>query len=287
MTLELKKVVHSELDVTQKFLFLDDQKRAIEISYIDNGTGKDILCVPSQHGCRQGCLFCHLTDLKADYAFDVKDTDLVEAVGRVREELGLGTERPLLISYMGAGEPVSAHVENLFESMKALQQTHPKIRFGLATTLPDGYEEEFIFLGKLVRDSRINLKVHLSLHFTQDIQRQKWMPKAGRIKPSLDLLEWYRDYTGNAVEIHYTLIDWINDQDQDIAELDRLLGHRNITLKLLEFNPKSGLVAKPSDKAEKFIQALSPKIVVEAYTPPGRDIGASCGQFDLDFYRSR
>lgn len=284
--LELKNIVHSELDPTQKFLFLNDEKKALEVSYIDNGTGKDIICVPTQHGCSQGCLFCHLTDLGASRVGDVLNTDIVEAVQKVREELGLGTERPLLISYMGAGEPLCTQVEDLYESMKELSKIHPKIRFALSTTLPEGYEEEFIFLGKLVKEAGINLKIHLSLHFTQDIQRQKWLPKTGRIKPSLDLLEWYRDYTGNAVEIHYTLIDWINDRDQDIAELDLLLGRRSITLKLLEFNPKSGLNAKPSGKAEKFTKALSPNFVVEVYTPPGRDIGASCGQFDLDSYRN-
>ena len=57
----LKQRVSSKLDTTQKFLYTTDSGKVLEISYIDKNDGKDILCAPTQSGCTQGCLFCHMT----------------------------------------------------------------------------------------------------------------------------------------------------------------------------------------------------------------------------------
>lgn len=280
--LTLKDRVSSTLDKTQKFLFTTVYGHVLEISYIDKDDGKDIICVPTQSGCDQGCLFCHMTGTGV-VPVNLDALEIVTGVDEVRAILGLTGEKPLLVSYMGCGEPL-CNPQETFHSMRLLHKSIPKIRFAMATILPKDSEEAFIQLGKQIKFENMNLKVHLSLHFMDDLSRSRWMPSTSGLRPSLDLLRWYRNYTGNRVEIHYTPIDTINDSEQAMILLAECVG-RDIPVKLLQFNPKKGLKSDPSRKIEFLQKCLSTRNVVnETYTPPGRDIGASCGQFDVKFY---
>jgi hypothetical protein len=58
----------------------------------------------------------------------------------------------------------------------------------------------------------------------------------------------------------------------------------------LHFNERKAIDAKgtPDTKA-KLLESMFPDtgIEVEYYTPPGLDIGASCGQFLLDYYKAK
>ena len=280
--IELLHRVYSSVDKTQKFIFKSYLNHILEISYIDKDDGKDILCVPTQSGCNQGCLFCHMTgsNIPVD---NLNHFELTESIRETVNLLKLDENKPRLISYMGCGEPLCNPL-NMLISMNHLNTTHTNIRFGLATILPKDSEEAFINFGKRIKEHKLNVKVHLSLHFTNDQQRHKWLPASGDILPSLDLLRWYRDYTGNKIEIHYTAIDGVNDNYDDAYRLHGLT--EGIPVKLLQFNPKDGLKSEPSNGTGAFTLWLDNKAGTEIYTPPGRDIGASCGQFDLEYYKA-
>lgn len=276
--------IKSSLDKTRKFLYENEFSQILEVSHIDKDDGKDIICAPTQSGCTQGCLFCHMTGSGVD-AIGLSPKDMVDGVLGVYYDLDLWTNtKPLLVSFMGCGEPLCNSV-NLAQALVSLRQAVPYSRFALATILPKGSEEDFIKLGRFVKDHGINLKIHLSLHFTDDTLRLKWMPYAGLIMPSLDLLRWYHNFTGNNVEIHYTPIQGVNDTDTDVLKLKEMVGEY-IPIKLLQFNPKPGLKSVPSDKVDSMCNRMDTyDMTYETYTPPGRDIGASCGQFDLSYYQ--
>ena len=53
--------IYSKIDKVVKYVF-EYNKQIVELSYIDNGTGKDIICVPTHTMCNLGCKFCHTTD---------------------------------------------------------------------------------------------------------------------------------------------------------------------------------------------------------------------------------
>ena len=281
----LQQAVESKLDKTKKFLFkVKRDNTTLEVSHIDKDDGKDIICVPTQMGCNQGCLFCHMTGSRISVV-NLSSIAIYDAVCAVREHQGMTGEKPLLISYMGCGEPL-CNAARLRTSMRILQRDIPKVRFALATIMPKGCEAEWIRLGKFVKELSIDLKIHLSLHFTEDEVRERWLPSAGKIGPSLHLLNWYRDFTGNKTEIHYAPIKEFNDTPADALALAKLVG-RNTVVKLLQFNEKPGLAveASPDCNLENFESDLMVYgIATERYTPPGRDIGASCGQFDLQAY---
>tara|TARA_R110000772_G_scaffold17946_3_gene50090 strand:+ start:202823 stop:203680 length:858 start_codon:yes stop_codon:yes gene_type:complete len=279
---EFKYKKNSEIDKTIKYVFHIDGQ-VVEFSYIDNGTGKDIICVPCQTMCNMSCTFCHLTD----YVGKIKLNDLHwmtinEGVHHVVNDLGLG-DRELLISYMGCGEPLD-NLSFVMTSIKELKRDFTNIRFGMATMLPKKRFVEFFKLMDMVQREKINLKIHLSLHFTNDVDRLQWMPAAMGIEASLDSLNLYQVVTKNKTEIHYTIMDGVNDSFEDIEFLGDNI-HKDTTIKFMMYSEKESLDAKKvnADKLALLMDFLKNRgMIVEYYEPPGNDVGASCGQFLLE-----
>lgn len=282
----LLKTIKSELDETTKFIFKSDNGFVVEFSYINKNDGKDIICVPSQTMCNIGCKFCHTTDYIGKIKTEnLRGDEILEGVLYIIKELNLNQE-VLLISYMGCGEPL-CNVENVVWSMNAIKQMNKDryVRFAVATCIPKSHWLQFFKFISDIRD--LPVKLHLSLHYTIDSHRQEWMPKSLDILPSLSAIDFYKKTTGNPVEIHYTLIEGVNDTEQDAILLSNFLKDKDINVKFLFYNKKDSLKAEasPRNKLTTFRRYLDKyNIQHEYYIPPGLDIGASCGQFLLDYY---
>jgi 23S rRNA (adenine2503-C2)-methyltransferase len=286
--MELLDRVKSSQDLTVKYIFKLEDGLIMETTYIDNLTGKDIICVSCQTMCAMGCTFCHLTDYIGILKLrNITSEEIVESVDFVCNDLNLKDKnRTLLISYMGSGEPF-LNLNFVMDSIIDLMGQYEHIRFGLATSLPKGQWEGVFKLAKVVKDHEIPLKLHLSLHYTNDIDRNKMMPNALDIKASIAALEFYKQITGNAVEIHYTMIKDVNDGKNDAYTLSDLLKYRGIPVKFLRFNSKESNVNEGAEKKTiySFREFLfGSGIETEYYEPPGKDVGASCGQFLFDQY---
>lgn len=287
------KTIESKLDATLKYIFKTDNEFVVEISYINKNDGKDIICLPCQTMCNVGCKFCHTTDyigkIKAN---NLTAEEMIESVQYViNNENIVKNNRTLLISFMGCGEPIY-NIDNIFETMKTLKNDLekdgvPYVRFAIATAIPKNKAEEFFRLTFLIHKNKLPVKIHLSLHYTVEPIRKDWMPNSLEIIPSLSAVDFYKKLTGNRVEIHYTLIDGVNDTEQDAILLVNFLKDKGINIKFLFFNEKESLDyhASKTDKLGIFRQYLDKyRIEHEYYIPPGLDIGASCGQFLLDYY---
>lgn len=287
--MKLLEKIKSNKDKTIKYVFQLNDGILTEATYIDNNTGKDIICISSQTMCAMGCTFCHLTDYIGKLKLrNLNRWEITEPVDYIYDDLKLkDNNRTLFISYMGVGEPL-LNVENVIESMILLKTHYTNIRFGLATSLPKGQWKNIFTLANDVKYHEIPLKVHLSLHYTNNEQRNKMMPNATNIKASIAALEFYKEITGNPVEIHYTLIKDMNDSRQDIAWLIYFLEKRDIPVKFLRFNSKESNEQEGAElkQIEVFRNALEERnITTEYYEPPGKDVGASCGQFLFDKYK--
>jgi 23S rRNA (adenine2503-C2)-methyltransferase len=286
--MELLKQIKSTEDKTIKYIFKLHDGLIVETTYIDNNTGKDIICVPCQTLCGMGCTFCHLTDYVGELKLrNLTKHEIIETIEHIIADLKLmDKNRPLLISYMGSGEPLLNSTE-VIDSMIMLMSNYDNIRFGLATSLPRSNWLGFFKLTDRVKDNKIPLKIHLSLHYTTDKQRGEFMPNSLEIKSSIQALGFYRELTGNPIEIHYTLIKDINDHVRDVIVLKNLLFGYDIPIKFIRFNSKE---SNPNEGAEK--QTIADfrflleefGISTEYYEPPGKDVGASCGQFLMDEY---
>lgn len=106
------------------------------------------------------------------------------------------------------------------------------------------------------------------------------MPSALVAKTGMNLVNEYAETTKQPVEIHYTLIDGVNDQQEDIDGLLELV-NTNVLIKLLRFSPyKNEPTLFESNRVSWFKDTLERNgYTIEVYCSPGRDINASCGQF--------
>ena len=277
--ISFNKKVASKEDATIKYIF-DVNGQMVEFSYIDNGTDKDIICVPCQTMCNMKCTFCHLTDhIGKIPTKNLHNLEITEGIEFIIEDLKLG-KRTLLISFMGSGEPL-ANIDNIIDTMVMLNRYYPNIRFGLATMLPKKYSHEFHKLMFEVIKYDLKVKLHLSMHFVDDEQRKEWMPSALGLEPSILMLKLYRSLTGNPIEVHYTIMKDVNDTRYHLDNLHRMVDNQT-TIKFMMFSEKESLdvVKSDEDRLEKEMKWLKNEgKIVEYYKPPGNDIGSSCGQF--------
>jgi Predicted Fe-S-cluster redox enzyme len=114
------------------------------------------------------------------------------------------------------------------------------------------------------------------------------MPRSLEIVPSLAAMNFYHKITNNHIEIHYALIDGINDTKDDVKRLSDLLAGKEFNVKFLFYNEKETIEAHASNKKKyeefSFYLEMFGGIQTEYYIAKGLDIGASCGQFLMDYY---
>jgi adenine C2-methylase RlmN of 23S rRNA A2503 and tRNA A37 len=145
------------------------------------------------------------------------------------------------------------------------------------------------------------IKLHFSLHSPIDKDRYNLIPGTKvSVEEALAYLLHYRDIvtknmvimnnyklfhrTDEPIEIHYTLIKGVNDSEEQLEELKRLLSYYKIPIKFIRFNPINEL--EISDSEKYWVNELSkiPNLRVKTYSPPGREIGSSCGEFTKHYY---
>jgi 23S rRNA (adenine2503-C2)-methyltransferase len=285
--MKLLETVKSRHDSTVKYIF-ESQGQILEFSYIDNGTGKDIVCVPTQTGCSLGCQFCYLSDVDLKVR-NLDVNEITEPVDEITRSLP-DRKKTLLVSYMGCGEPM-LNMDSVYRSMIAIRKTwaqvYETVRFGMATLLPKNCWTALNTLADTVKDAGLKLKVHLSLHSPYDDVRHFLMPAAANVQDAVKALRNYREVTGNSVEIHYALMYKVNDRNIDAVGMVGLLKKDKIPVKFLVYNEKPTATSwlRRSACVAGFRATLGANgIPTEFYEPPGSDIGASCGQFLLDYY---
>ena len=64
-----------------------------------------------------------------------------------------------------------------------------------------------------------------------------------------------------------------------------LLNRYSIPIKFLTFNPKDDM--QISNNQEHWLDVLKtelPSLVIKTYSPPGKQIGSSCGEFTKHYY---
>lgn len=288
--MKLLEKLHSKQDATIKYIFQLDDRLIIEVSYINKNDDKDIICVPTQTSCQMKCKFCHITE-HADKIIhrNITHHEIWESVHTIYHDLNLHSST-LLISYMGLGEPI-LNYENVIISMINIRAKYEclfkTVRFAIASIIPYYTKSRFENFIECIAKLNIDVKVHLSLHFTNDKVRTAWIPNSSDIYDSIKLLERYMKLTGNKTEIHYALIDSVNDTSYDVLKLCDILQDNKIPVKFLIYNEKASLAERASSVEvyhmfEKGLKSFG--IKSEYYIPPGQDIKCSCGQFALENY---
>ena len=280
--------IGSKKDNAYKYIFLLDNNLIVEATFIDKGDGKYIICMPNQTGCIMKCKFCFLTDLENIKTYNIGVGNLIHIVDiiindlNIKEDIKTG-KKSLLLSFMGSGEPL-CNYRNILNAIWLIKNEYKNVRDAIATIMNDF--KLFDRFSQMVKLLNLDVKVHLSMHYTDDRVREQWMPKAGNLYQSIYKLKQYE----GKKEIHYTLIKDVNDTIEDINILiDEFKSNPDITIKFLRFNPKDSedSIGTDENKIQEIVKYMKMNIVneIEVYTPPAGDVGGSCGQFLLDYYK--
>jgi adenine C2-methylase RlmN of 23S rRNA A2503 and tRNA A37 len=252
-----------DVDKTEKFVF-ENKYGILEIVRINTKSDRDIYCVPSMYECKLGCTICYLTINNIASSNKKVTVDVIQDCLDIIESKYIGKSNRQ-ISIMGVGEPL-LNTELIFD-MCAVES-----RVSIASIFP--------FIPKTQFPS--NLKIHYSLHSPFQSDRLEIMPQAKSI-PS-DVIEFLEKHEGNK-EIHYTLIENVNDRDDDLYELIDLFKNRQIPIKFLDFKTSYKSELSKSNKLSNWLKVLDRNdILNEFYYPPGENIQSSCGLFTEGFY---
>jgi 23S rRNA (adenine2503-C2)-methyltransferase len=228
------------------------------------------LCVSSQVGCAVGCRFC-MTGQEGL----VRQIGSAEVVAQVAAARRLRAVRKVV--FMGMGEP--AH--NLDNVMQAIELLGTAGNIGHKSLVVSTVGDERVF-ARLPRGP-VKPALALSLHTTREDLRAELLPRAPRIAPA-DLVaagDAYARATGYPLQVQWTLLDGINDTDEELAGIERLLRGRHAVLNMIPYNSVPGLpFQRPSwDKAAAIARRLHRAgVLTKLRHSAGQDVEGGCGQ---------
>ena len=235
------------------------------------------LCISSQAGCAQGCVFC-LTG-KAGFRRNLTAGEIIAQVRDVGNRNPENGKRLTNIVLMGMGEPL-ANYHNVVKALNVITNND----FGLAfsnrkvTVSTAGLASRLLNLG---HDTAVNIAI--SLNATDNATRDRLMP-VNRAYPLGKLLEACREYNlrpGRMITFEYILLKGINDSIQDAKRLVKMLRPLRSKVNLIPFNEHSGSGFTRPGEAEilKFQEILHQNNYTAIIRQSkGLDISAACGQ---------
>ena len=231
---------------------------------------RDGLCVSSQVGCAVGCQFC-MTG-RDGLIRQVTSGEILAQVALAR------TMRPVKkVVFMGMGEPAH-NLDNVLDAIELLGTEgnigHKNLVF---STVGDLRVFERLPAG------RVKPALALSLHTTRAALRATLLPRAPRITPDdlVALGEAYARQTGYPIQYQWTLMAGINDGEDEMDGLVRLLKGKYAVLNMIPYNTIPGLAfERPSwEHAHGLAQSLHARgVLTKLRDSAGQDVDGGCGQ---------
>ena len=231
---------------------------------------RDGLCVSTQAGCAVGCVFC-MTGRDGL----IRQLDSAEIVAQVALARRQRTVRKVV--FMGMGEP--AH--NLDHVLEAIDLLGTAGGIGHKQLVFSTVGDERVF--ERLPQGRVKPALALSLHTTKPGLRAQLLPRAPRFDPA-DLVEAGERYaraTGYPIQYQWTLIEGVNDGDDEVEAIVALLQGRYAIMNMIPFNAVDGLgFRRPSDaRAAQIMRSLNHRgVLARLRQSAGQDVDAGCGQ---------
>ena len=277
----------SQYDGSVKFIVELSDGRMVEMVLMPEAK-RVTLCVSSQVGCAQACVFCHTGRMGL-----VRNLDTAEVVGQallanqwiasrpewLKANRLPESQRVTNIVFMGMGEPLD-NVEAVARSITIFTDPYgfnlAKRRISVSTA---GHLDGLREMVKIHPDVRLAISVHSAV----DSERSRIMP-INRRWPLESLVETLRELPTqreNGLLIQYTLIAGVNDSVGHARKLIELIAGLNVKINIIPLNPvgPSRLRCPSSADLEAFRDEIhrSGRRVMVRYSK-GQDIGAACGQ---------
>lgn len=263
----------SAKDGTCKFLFELSDNRVIESVLMKYKHGNSV-CISSQVGCRMGCRFCAST--LGGLERNLTPAEMLDQIYKIQKISG---ERVSNVVLMGTGEPLDNY-DNVLQFIQLLtdenglnisQRNITVSTCGLVNRIKDLAEEE------------LQITLAISLHAPNDKVRKEIMPIANKysINEIIDAVTYYYNKTGRRISFEYSLVEGVNDSEDNARELIRVVRGLNCHVNLIPVNPIKERDFKQTQMqfVQNFKNILEKnRINVTIRREMGSDIDAACGQ---------
>ena len=231
---------------------------------------RDGLCVSSQVGCAVGCVFC-MTG-KSGLLRQLGSAEIVAQVALARRFRAVKK-----VVFMGMGEPAH-NLDNVLEAIDLLGTEggigHKNLVF---STVGD------LRVFERLPQQRVKPALALSLHSTDGALRQALLPRAPQIAPEelVELGESYARATGFPIQYQWTLLKGINDNQEEMDGILRLLKGKYAVMNLIPYNSlEDDAYQRP--EGERIVQIVrylhSRGVLTKVRNSAGQDIDGGCGQ---------
>jgi 23S rRNA (adenine2503-C2)-methyltransferase len=228
------------------------------------------LCVSTQVGCAVGCTFC-MTG-RGGLARQLGSAEIVAQVALARTRRAVRK-----VVFMGMGEP--AH--NLDNVMEAIELLGTAGAIGHKNLVLSTVGDARVF--ERLPQGAVKPALALSLHSTNEARRAQLLPRAPRI--AVDALvaqgDAYARATGYPMQVQWTLLDGVNDGDDEIEGLVALLRGKFAILNMIPYNRVEGLDhRRPSqERCTAIFRRLNQRgVLTRMRQSAGQDVDAGCGQ---------
>lgn len=258
---------------TAKYLFRLYDDRIIESVLMKYHHGNSV-CISSQVGCRMGCQFCASTLGGLE-----RNLTVSEMLSQIYEIQRLSGERVSNVVVMGTGEPLD-NFENLLGFIRILTDEH-----GLNISQRNITVSTCGLVPKIreLADKQLQITLAISLHAPNDELRRTLMPVANKysVKEVLEACFYYYEKTGRRITFEYSLVEGVNDSEEQARELCQLIKGLNCHVNLIPVNPIKERNFRHSSMQfiQKYKNILEKnRINVTIRREMGADIDAACGQ---------
>lgn len=231
---------------------------------------RDGLCISTQVGCAVGCTFC-MTG-RDGLLRQVDSGEMVAQVVLARRQRKVSR-----VVFMGMGEP-SHNMDNVLETIDTLG-TYGGI--GHKNLVFSTVGDRRVF--ERLPQERVRPALAISLHTTRPELRAELLPKAPVIAPAelVELAETYARTTGYPIQYQWTLIDGVNDSEEEMDGIVRLLTGKYALMNLIPYNTTAALdYRRPSlervTALTKYLHARGIRTTVR--NSAGQDVDGGCGQ---------
>lgn len=274
----VEKKYESQIDGTTKYLLKLQDGNIIESVLMKYSFGISA-CLSTQVGCSMGCRFCAST-----MGGLVKDLSPGEMVGEILTMQRDSHERISNIVLMGSGEPLDNY-DNVLKFLNIINNEEG-LNIGMRhiTLSTCGLIPEIIRLA----EHKLQITLAVSLHAPNDDIRKRIMPVAFKypVKDIIDACKYYADITNRRITFEYSLIDGVNDSNENARELSNLLKGLLCHVNLIPVNEIKEREYKKStnQRVTEFRRTLEQRgIEVTVRRELGSDINAACGQLRKSF----
>ncbi|HYN78276.1 MAG TPA: RNA methyltransferase [Lamprocystis sp. (in: g-proteobacteria)] len=228
------------------------------------------LCVSTQVGCAVGCVFC-MTG-RDGLRRQLGSAEIVAQVALARSRRAVTK-----VVFMGMGEP--AH--NLDNVLEAIQLLGTVGAIGHKQLVLSSVGDRRVF--ERLPQGLVKPALALSLHSTSAALRAKLLPKAPRIDPKelVDRGECYARATGYPIQYQWTLLAGINDGDEELKGIVRLMADKYAMMNFIPYNANDGFpFSRPTwERASAMARWLQQRgIVTRLRNSVGQAIDGGCGQ---------